>query len=1713
MKGYRLILFLLFFNSFSFAQSYGNEWIDYTQQYLTFPISKTGVYRINYDLLNDAGVPLSSILTSDFQLFGRDREQPIHIEDGGDGTFDSGDYFLFFAEKNDGWIDSSLYNNPNEIGNPYYSLFNDTVHYFFSWNQSSSNLRFQVQSDNDYTNYTPLNYVLQKKYASYNNYYNEGSGRTSIASSSFYEGGEGFGLSPVNGASNYSLSINVTTPSIYTGSDAPLPYFSAISTTNSNANYSGLGNHHVQWTIGPSAHVLYDETFVGYELAKVETTFPLNNLVSGTTPLKWNIIGDQGAITDYQSLNFWSVVYPRIPTFSNANNADFQIENNGETKLRLDLNSINLNNPIVFVFGDIPQKVDLSSFNGGYSGLIQPHSLGLTQDVVIRNSSTITAVSDIQWINNNGYFTDYTQANLEDALLMVYHPSLLNSSLSYKSYRESIAGGGHNVVLANIEELYYQYGGGVKKHINGVRRFALDIYSKANQKPKALFLMGKGITVSGFNQYPISQAGVRKNPTSYAQCLIPTFGTPSSDVAITSDFQNGDFVPKIPTARISVKSDSLMTLYLNKIIQYEQNQNQQSVYSSTDKLWQKQLIHFAGGSDSYDQNLFQSFLNDMEAMIEDTLFGGNVERVYKSTSNPFDPSHLSNITNLINNGVSIMNFFGHATLSGFDINIDNPNDWSNYGKYPLVIGNSCYNGNMYVNNSNVATELFVNAKDKGAIGFIGSSADGLDLALGQYSKKLYEQISSKSYGDYLSRQIQYAIEDIYNTGSTSVIYETGMFQMNLNGDPLIRINYHDKPEIEITEDKVWFTPSTYDLTIDSITINVELTNLGKAITDTFFLEIRRDFPLSSNDSIYLIPIPNLLYKDTIVFNMPLQPNIGVGINNFKVSADIPSLITEQYDESINNQVNKVLFVNLNGIVPVIPYDFAVVPSDTITVKASTIDPIASFNTYRFEIDTTDAFNSPELRYKTVSGLGGVKEVRYNEWILSANNQTTPLILSDSTVYYWRVSVDSSVYNWLQFSFQYIKDKEGWGQDHFSQYKSNKLFSISLDETNRKKVFNLATPDTLSVIVQPNAFGTHAYFINGQQIDYAFCGWPNPGFNVVVIDPLSHENWGTRYVPTNSNLNNNFGNYNDNGTCRSRSEGYFSFLQNSATSLQAMENMLLNEVPDSSYVLIYTNMLGRFNTMNNLYPNIFTTFASFGSDSIVPTQSDASFLMFFKKGDPNSFIEKVGLTPSEVLELDVPLKNTEFIGLEEAPLIGPSSFWDKMYWKQDPLELNSTDSTRLKIALYDINRSFQSQIDTVYTSKDSIINLNNMIDAQQYPYMKLSAFCSDSITFTPAQIDYWHVLYTPLPEAAIDGSEQYTWLPTKDSLNEGDTVFFAVDVKNIFKYDMDSLLISYWIEDKDRVKHPITYVRQDSLKVKETLRDTISFSTIGYGGINSLWMEVNPYINGSLVITDQPEQEHFNNLIQVPFFVKRDNQNPILDVTFDGIHILNNDIVSPTPEIVITLKDENPYLLMDSDADTSRFGIYIVNPDGQQVKIPFLDGDGNTVMQWIPANSDNKRFKIIYPSEFEKDGEYTLLVQGTDRSGNLSGDLSYEVKFEVVRESSITNMMNYPNPFTSSTRFVFTLTGEEVPDDILIQIMTVAGRVVKQIDESELGEIRIGRNITSYAWDGTDDFGDPLANGVYLYKVIVKSNGENMKRRESGSDKYFQKEFGKMYLMR
>jgi flagellar hook assembly protein FlgD len=294
-------------------------------------------------------------------------------------------------------------------------------------------------------------------------------------------------------------------------------------------------------------------------------------------------------------------------------------------------------------------------------------------------------------------------------------------------------------------------------------------------------------------------------------------------------------------------------------------------------------------------------------------------------------------------------------------------------------------------------------------------------------------------------------------------------------------------------------------------------------------------------------------------------------------------------------------------------------------------------------------------------------------------------------------------------------------------------------------------------------------------------------------------------------------------------------------------------------------------------------------------------------------------------------------------------------------------------------------------------------------------------------------------------------------------------------------------------------------------------TKDFPGLNILFLEFNPGF-------DQPEQYHFNNFIFKNVYVRPDLKNPLLDVTFDGIHILNRDIVSSKPNIVIKLKDEAKFMLLN---DTSLTSVQVRYPD-QNNTLKTFNFNTDTV-RFIPAasasdNTATVEFRPYFPQILDANGqplnpngdEYELIVKGKDRSGNKAGNLEYRVTFKVIDKPMISNLLNYPNPFTTSTAFVFTLTGSEIPTNMKIQILTVTGKIVREITRDELGPIHIGRNITEFKWDGTDQYGQKLANGVYLYRVVTSLNGKNLEKYKAtgdNTDKFFNNGYGKMYLMR
>jgi hypothetical protein len=207
-----------------------------------------------------------------------------------------------------------------------------------------------------------------------------------------------------------------------------------------------------------------------------------------------------------------------------------------------------------------------------------------------------------------------------------------------------------------------------------------------------------------------------------------------------------------------------------------------------------------------------------------------------------------------------------------------------------------------------------------------------------------------------------------------------------------------------------------------------------------------------------------------------------------------------------------------------------------------------------------------------------------------------------------------------------------------------------------------------------------------------------------------------------------------------------------------------------------------------------------------------------------------------------------------------------------------------------------------------------------------------------------------------------------------------------------------------------------------------------------------------------------------------------------------------------LKDENQFLALN---DTNDFKLFLQSPTSTIAQRIYFGSD----MSFVPAVLPNNSCKINYTPSYVQDGKYQLIVQAKDISNNQSGAIDYKIAFEVINKPSITEVMNYPNPFSTATHFVFTLTGSEIPSYFKIQILTITGKVVREITNDELGLIHIGRNITDYAWDGKDEFGDQLANGVYLYRVVTSIRGEGIDKRQTDADQYFKKGFGKMYLIR
>lgn len=1679
------ILFILFIFSgiHVSAQNFNNEWIDYSKTYYKFKVGTTGIHRISQTSLSTIG--LGSTPSEHFQLWRNGQQVALYITVAS-GPLGASDFIEFWGERNDGKPDLELYKDPDFQLSNRHSFLTDTAAFFLTVNSSGPNHRVQATVNNVAGNVLPAEpYFMHTEGRYFRDYVSPGyfiDAGQRVHSSSYDRGENWVG---------WDIGANQSHNQTY-----PLFLYNSGPDASFKIHLSGNAINTRRFRVQVNGDSIYGQQldFLTYTRAEVNN-IPLSLLSSGSAAIQVTNISpvsfDRMVISQYE------LIYPRVFNFGNQKNFEFKLPANPAGNF-LEITNFNYGSVAPVLYDLTNRKRYIGDITNApmIRFALEPSATERNLVLISLDASNVQSVTNFKTRN----FLDITQAANRGDYIIISNPILYNGAggtnpiEQYRAYRASSQGGNFNAKIYESDELVDQFAFGIKKHPMSIRNFMR--YARANfaVAPKFLFLIGHAVV---YDQYRANES----NPSIELSNLVPTFGTPASDVLLTAD--PGQQIPLTPVGRLSAITPDEVATYLAKIQQYEAAQNQPSSLIA-DKAWMKNVMHVIGASDPFLANQLNNYMNKYKQIITDTLFGGKVITFNKSSPEAVQQFSDQAIKKLFEEGISQITYFGHSSSTVLDFNLDNPEQYNNPGKYPIFIALGCNAGNFFNFNparffvKETLSEKFVFAQERGSIAFIASSHFGIPHYLDLQNTKYYNALSKTHYGKSLGEIMKESVVQVFNQVTVNDFFARFHTEQTLiQGDPALKPNNHIKPDYVIEDQLVKVSPSFISIAEANFKVDAKMLNIGRAINRNIAVEVKRQFPDGSVVSVYKDTIPGIRYIDSLTVTLPIDPLTDKGLNKIIVSVDVDGDVDEIFET--NNSVTKDVFIFENEARPVYPLNFAIINKQNIKLQASTANPLNVTKTYRMEIDTTEFYNSPFKRTQNVSSTGGVIEF------------TPGFTFTDSTVYYWRVSPLDSQNNpskWNTSSFVYLPNSPiGFNQSHFYQHTKSDVERIYLDSSGRTWKYR---PVINNLLVRSGIFPTSS----NQQADFTMAVNGNsivgPGCNyneliINVFDPKSFQPWRN----TTGFL------YNSSGHCGTRRQYNFHYFLSDTLWRRRAQNFLENVVPDGHYVVIRSNtapwMAGNtfaaawradtafFGPGNSLYH----TLKNQGFATLDMYDTTRCFAIVYKKNEQTIFPPKFTFTANiyERLLMSVDCPTPDTTGTISSPVVGPAKEWRQLIWRGSTLDQTPGDNPLIDL-IGVTNTGTEATLFSNINLSQQNVDISS-VNATQYPFMKIRMKNTDSIHLTAYQLRYWRLTYVPVPEGAVAPNIFFQF---KDTLDVGEPLDLKIAFKNISESNFDSLKVKMLVTDQNNVTNLIPLSRFKPLIAGDTLHVRGPIATQAFVGQNSLFVDVNPD-------NDQPEQFHFNNFLYKNFYVKADKVNPLLDVTFDGVHILNRDIVSSKPHILIKLKDESRWMILN---DTTGYSIKVRYPNG--IIKPFYFNNTDT-LKFIPAgnapNPDNTATIDLLP-HFTQDGDYELIVTGQDRSGNTAGNLEYKVGFQVINKPMISNMLNYPNPFTTSTAFVFTITGSEVPQNIKIQIMTITGKIVREITKDELGPLHIGRNITEFKWDGTDMFGQKLANGIYLYRVVTNLNGKSLdkyKAEDDNTDKYFNKGYGKMYLMR
>jgi flagellar hook assembly protein FlgD len=1727
-----LVLLCLLLSISAQAQSgpYGNEWIVAGQPYYKLKVWRDGIYRLDYNYLRSLNA--AGVAPTQFQLWRRGEEVAMY-QGGNQAALDATSYLEFYGQRNDGKLDKEFYKNPADQAHQYYSFYTDTATYFITWGSRAGKRMAQPTAAGS----TPHAWRLQTSLKLVVGGYVQGP-TEGTAHMPWLESSEGF-FSGTTG--EWSVRTDSLLRAMPTQAGVPAIKAEVCLVGGSVPSSSGgtAGLHTTSVRVVPASGTQRELgilRFRNYDLVKATYTVRPEEVKNGNIEVYCVAVGQRSAPPyDVWRYSYLKVTAPQQSVwFSDRRIIWFQNDSllAGPATYELD------NVPATVVGYDVQDPRNVQRITSTAA-----QTLGSTARRFVFPSASEQSTHRLLLADANAWLVPPTAQRVnfrainpaKPNFVIITHPQLMraagtvpNAARAYADYRASVAGGRYDTLMVTAPQLYDQFHYG-ERSVMALRHFALWLVgSSPATQTKYLLLLGKGLgpgTQPG-QDYILEGGGIVAAYTSrilgeQGIDLVPTSTASTSDNFLSSDWPNNNFVAKMPTGRVPATSPQEVINYLTKLQQHEERL---FTYNAADpQTWRKNVVHLAGGATEDEFKEFEGYLNGYARRVPRPLLGGKVTTFRKNTTNSFIVP--LNISTELNTGLAAITYFGHGALNYFNLDIGNiddaSNDYHNAGRYPIMMYNGCIAGDFGFNTTIFGTSWLL-APQKGSIGMLAQACESYAYLLDPVQDKMYELLFNDAtwFGQPVTQVYNEVVRQMQSKAAfQSIVGQEQLLSTTWQGDPALRLYAPAKPDFIASNATVSLAPAAGASTITPSTpfvLRIGVSNPARITTDPIEIRVTRTYSGGRTAEVVTQTFRQAWARDT-TYTFALNNTGDVyGDNIFKVELDYANKVSE-LDET-NNTASLTYSFLKGGITLVTPTEFAIISTNRPVLVAQNNDAAATARGYDFQVDTVATFNSRKLQQaRNLSGPAVVS------WQPSELVGARP----DSVVWYWRVRFSHPAAGedttWQRASFRVISSAVagGWSQSHHAQFKRDQLQNVAVAASAGRWSFADQRQAVALFTIGGGGVGAGSTFniSNGYGIrtDVAVppyigdCGTNSPNLLLVALDghTLKHIT-----VPG--------GPYN---TCGPSDQLFYHFgsvsgdtldnLNNSAARQQQLVTFL-NNVPDGAYVALVS--------MNRLRYAAFPATVRAALTKLLGSQLAANGQL--RNGEPWVLLAKKFAAGGTLVREQGPDRSlaqasynqlVSLVDTVRAPgqagkvlstRIGPAQEWQTLFnvIKRE----NTSSGYNLRVLGIDASNATTVLEPDVKTKSYSLTS----VSAAKYPYLQLEVTLRDSVNRVPPQLRQWLVAYKGLPEGTIRrdlvASTNYDPATLAAQATNSGTIKFPLVFQNIGGIDFGVPLITRidLLNANGVSVKSATFTAPSILKAGESMTVQVSLDVVGVFGALTPVVTVNPLTNR------QPELYFYNNTLTLaPYTVSDGNVPPILDVAVDGRHLLNGDIVSPTPSISIQLKDEDK---LRHIKDVSAFTVLLQKPG--QATATLVSTDRNPELQFTVDSTSQAGSvaRLDYqPGKTTKldEGMYTLQVQGRDRSSNAAGTQTYQVKFEVVKASTITNVYPYPNPVTSKARFVFTVTGQELPRDMKIQIMTLTGKVVREIFMNELGPLHIGNNITDYAWDGTDQYGDRLANGTYLYRVSLNDPSGEFTQRSTAGDKAFQKDWGKLVLLR